>query len=211
MTLSVSLIFSYARSFFLATSRTLAVMVNARDSSSSDDGRPRCRLRSSQSCSCRRMKGTAPSPYGARIPRARQAARSSSSVSSSTPSSSISRSSCFTCRSCALRRLRRNASVPNGAMPTNWHMDTSCTRSRFSSVMSSLKSCAKRMISAFSTGWPRRTLLMKSASSLAFADPPFLRAMSLAISDTVSCRNLASSSLTLSLRFNSSSFLSLSS
>eukprot|EP00955_Chlamydomonas_euryale_P015533 166311-Chlamydomonas_euryale.AAC.1 len=29
MTLSVSLIFSYARSFFLATSRTLAVMVNA--------------------------------------------------------------------------------------------------------------------------------------------------------------------------------------
>ena len=59
--------------FFCATSFTLAVMVNARESSSRLLGSPRCSERSSQSCSCRRMKDRAPSPNEARMPRARQA------------------------------------------------------------------------------------------------------------------------------------------
>lgn len=63
------------------------------------------RERSSHSVSCLRMKMTAPSPKGARMPRARHACRSSSSDRASMPSRLISLSSRLIWSRCARRRV----------------------------------------------------------------------------------------------------------
>lgn len=51
----------------------------------------------------------------------------------------------------------RKPSVPKGGMFSSWHMDTSCTRSRLSSVSSSLKREANLTSSSLDTSAPART------------------------------------------------------
>mmetsp|Transcript_3871 Transcript_3871/g.9869 ORF Transcript_3871/g.9869 Transcript_3871/m.9869 type:complete len:202 (-) Transcript_3871:377-982(-) len=122
------------------------------------------------------------------------------------------RSSCLMVHKCARSLSLSVTSVPKWLIPVNVHMLSRWTLLRLSRVNSSLKSLANREISSFVTASPLRIFWMNFFNSSAFVAtfPVRFLLTSEAIWSTVSCKKEATSSLSRSFLFLSSSRLSLS-